>query len=137
MTQAVPVASGKIIRWRGCDSRIEGEEGANFCCIMGRTKHPEILFVFEVALFSTCKKCRNEIWQVKWFRAPTRVSLDISNDMARITCGSHCGSVLLQCMTARALWGYCSFIHSFIHVHVIYNWHRNGPWDMEQVKISN
>jgi hypothetical protein len=22
----------------------------------------------------------------------------------------------------------------FIHVHVVYNWRRNGPWDMEQVK---
>ena len=26
------------------------------------------------------------------------------------------------------------FIHSFIHVHVIYSRHHNGPWDIEQVK---
>ena len=27
-----------------------------------------------------------------------------------------------------------SFIHSFIHVHVIYSRHHKGPWDTEQVK---
>jgi len=27
------------------------------------------------------------------------------------------------------------FIHSFIHVHMIYSRHHNGPCDMEQVKI--
>jgi hypothetical protein len=27
-------------------------------------------------------------------------------------------------------------IYLFIHVHVIYSRFHNGPWDMEQVKIS-
>ena len=29
---------------------------------------------------------------------------------------------------------YLSFIHSFIHVRVIYSGHHKGPWDIEQVR---